>query len=387
VKPNVAEFAANNNRARPSAAKRNTWANGALPSGATMPVLPFIRPVSPLSSTVTVQAYAEPINSTGSKKIGRQLSLASHGNHYSDMHRQEAERALNGVSGLLSPPTGQKESFFSHLRKRARRISGRQQMPLSPNEDQFEANVGCVPWAISSRNSWLAESHVVQNSASHPDFAELDEALQNARSSLDLAADASAPMAHGPAKSAQRGASNPLLKRHLSLPQNHESIRVQGRNSPGSIGHSTSHARRAAQKPNLGPTDQYETPDEQEELLDEALATAHAATARLDRQQQRASEIYQTPSLFLGNARPPLRQAASEMVLSMPYPTPSPTAKHNNISFGHGDYNSQSKPIDINQSKYRKENSSYPFPTPPYDENDWAAAAAASIFAAGDHWT
>jgi meiosis induction protein kinase IME2/SME1 len=99
-----------------------------------MPILPSIRPISPLSNAVTAQANSRIANENpghqtmtaslqeekAAKKIGRQLSVASNGNHYADIHRQEAERALNGDGGLMSPPNGQKESFFSHLRSQRR---------------------------------------------------------------------------------------------------------------------------------------------------------------------------------------------------------------------------------------------------------------------------
>ena len=119
-----------------------------------MPILPSIRPVSPLSNAVTAQANSSVAHNHyhtspqqedlgKSKKIGRQLSVNSHGNHYSDIHRQEAERALNGI-GNTAASNAQKESFFSHLRKRARRLSGRNQA-AAVNYD-VEANAGCSPW-------------------------------------------------------------------------------------------------------------------------------------------------------------------------------------------------------------------------------------------------
>ena len=75
------------------------------------------------------------------------------------------------------------------------------------------------------------------------------------------------------------------------------------------------------------------------------------------------------------------------MNISAPYPTPSPSAKRNSVVFGNGEFNAQSKPIDIAQNKGKVDsNNNYPFPTPPYEENEWAAAAAASIFAASDTW-
>ena len=79
-------------KTRPQAGKRSTWTNG--PSNvAPMPILPTIKPISPLSDTVTAQAssrtssYNDAYHGAGqrnptiddkvAKKIGRQLSVAS----------------------------------------------------------------------------------------------------------------------------------------------------------------------------------------------------------------------------------------------------------------------------------------------------------------------
>ena len=89
---------------RPNATKRATWTNGVPSNGAPIPILPSIRPVSPLSDAVTARAShrAAEGDDKAAKKIGRQLSVASHGNHYADIHRQEAERALNGQTDRKS---------------------------------------------------------------------------------------------------------------------------------------------------------------------------------------------------------------------------------------------------------------------------------------------
>jgi len=108
---------------------------------------------------------------------------------------------------------------------------------------------------------------------------------------------------------------------------------------------------------------QYETPDEEDELLDEVLSSTHRALKKMDRNTQQ------------NDTRQPLRQSASNVALSNPYPTPSPSANGNAVLFGQG--NSNLTPTKMPQGN--KQSS-----TPPYDheENEWAAAAAASIFAA-----
>ncbi|RPA76770.1 kinase-like protein [Ascobolus immersus RN42] len=170
--------------------KRATWHPQR--NGAPMPILPTIRPVSPLSDAVTAQAAKAAkedkrrsvMDEKAIKKIGRQLSMASN-NHYND---SPGHVSNNGQ--LASPPPG-KESlgFFSHLRKRARRLSGRptSNLPASPNSDDLEANAGCNPWPASARSSMILDHH----STSHPttsstnDMRELDRAIRAVDSALD----------------------------------------------------------------------------------------------------------------------------------------------------------------------------------------------------------
>jgi meiosis induction protein kinase IME2/SME1 len=322
-----------------TSSKRNTWANGLPPNAAPIPILPSIKPISPLSNAVTAQAQArQASDDKASKKIGRQLSVASHGNHYADLHRQEAERALNGHSGLASPTSGQKESFFSHLRKRARRFSGRYQAPLSPSSDDIEANAGCSPFQ-SNRQSMIVDSlPPVANPLPSNDFAELDRALQGVKSSLEASSQSS--LVPPPGKS--RTSTNSYLKRNHSVPQSHDQ-RVNDYTS------GSSNRRRAAKSghSNL----HYDTPDEEEELLDEALASAQIAAHNLDKHAQN------------------------------PYLTPASSAHQHGVGYGQPRYTS--KPMDIVKPQNQQQDSyTSKWPTPPYEESDWAAAAAASIFAA-----
>ena len=370
---------------QPKNTKRNTWNQGAQASAAPMPILPSIRPVSPLSAAVTAHAHGGPdqMDAQGSKKIGRQLSAASHGNHYSDAHRQEAERALNGQSGLASPTASQKESFFSHLRKRARRFSGRHQAS-SPKDEEMQNGAGCHPWP-NNRNS-LTEI-MNQDPSTNPNFAELDKALQNVRSSVDAKGNQN-PHAAGygqqnSTKLSQRVASNPMLKRQHSLHQGHgEGQQSSPTPTPQTNMAASRSIRRAAHRPALG-ANQYDAPDEQDELLDEALSSAQVAAAHFDKQRQPKMQV---DAQARYDARAQQRQSASD--IAVPYPTPSQSSKRNSVGFGGNvDQNAQAKPIDIFQNKRHSNGGmGYPFPTPPYEENEWAAAAAASIAAAGDHY-
>ncbi|CAA9958370.1 Serine/threonine-protein kinase MAK [Pyrenophora teres f. maculata] len=330
---------------RPAATKRATWTNGASNNGAPIPILPSIKPISPLSAEVTAQANVRAANDElAAKKIGRQLSVASHGNHYADVHRQEAERALNGQSEITSP-AGHKEGFFSHLRKRARRLSGRYQTPMSPNSDDIEANAGCAPWATNSaRQSLIMDPAQGAASSSTSDFSELDKALQHVRDSVEAHSHQTSSM------KSSRVASNPMLKRHHSVPHGPEPRTGEnGINAPIS-----SRTRRALQNKS-NPSNRYETPNEEEELLSEVLASTHKAAKDLDSQKQNAA-------------------AGS-------YLTPSPSAKRNSVNFDQSEYMTPSKPVDISKNPAKNPDPVSKWPTPPYD-SDWASSVAASLMAA-----
>lgn len=350
------------NKTRPAATKRATWANGTTGNSAPMPILPSIKPVSPLPDQTTAKAdvrRAEQTEERQGKKIGRQLSVNSSGNHYADIHRQEAERALNGQTGLKSPTSSSRESFFSHLRKRARRLSGRHQGSMSPNEADVEANAGCAPWPTTNNRQSIPDAQAIAplaaNPSTDPGFAELDKALQNVRYSLDVSAGA----ANTPPKYPTRVSSNPALKRHHSLPNG------EGRQSPSPMVNRT---RRSVRQPHPG--HRYETPDEEEELLDEAINSAHQAASRLDVLPSNAAP------------RPSVQHLTSDPGFAVPYLTPSPSKDQMRVSFGAHEV-TPSKPVDIPPMRTDKHANVQPqWPTPPYEENDWAAAAAASILSA-----
>ncbi|PWY89553.1 putative meiosis induction protein kinase [Aspergillus sclerotioniger CBS 115572] len=342
-------------KSKPAPSKRATWANGA-----PMPILPSIRPVSPLSNAVTAQANSslahsgDSANSKASKKIGRQLSVNSHGNHYADIHRQEAERALNG-GAMLSPAITPKESFFSHLRKRARRLSGRNQANTA---DDVEANAGCMPW--SNRSSLALDSVNVSEPKPNSDLSELDKALQTVKCSLDSAALGNVPVQ---ITSAVDGT------KRQSMPQG--SIRAMGESpvsTNGTGGPISSRNRRAMQMSN-NPIHRYETPEEEDELLDEVLHSASKAARRLAQTE--------VPSDVTSNYnRQPLGNDSSRPLPS-PYPTPSPSAKCDGVSFGHSETTPCRRlPLPEEQADA---NSSRQWPTPPYEDGEWAKPAPAKF--------
>ncbi|KAK6081287.1 hypothetical protein SCUP515_02975 [Seiridium cupressi] len=352
-------------KTRPPNGKRTTWTNG--PSNvAPMHILPTIKPISPMSDTVHAQAsnrtpsyndsYANgsqrnvSMEEKAAKKIGRQLSVQSTTNHYAEIHRQQAERALNGNTGLASPPSGHKESFFSHLRKRARRFSGRHQTPVSPAYDDIEAQAGCGPWA-SNRSSMVIDQ---QQPGPIPTKIEnldsLDRTLQHGETSQPPI-----PPSHMVTPTSN-------LKRHHSLPHQQPRSVDNLIGAARGIGPISSRTRRAQATHGVH---QYDAPAEEDELLDEVLNSTHRAMKRMER-----------------DGKPGLRQSASNMGLSNPYPTPSPSANGNQVLFGDSHEVVTPQPLDLKKTV----RDPHKWPTPPYEESEWATSAAASIWAAGNRF-
>jgi meiosis induction protein kinase IME2/SME1 len=333
---------------RPNANKRATWTQGVIANAAPIPILPSIRPVSPLSDAVTAQATVQRTHTTG-KKAGSQLSVASQ--QYADIHRQETEKALTGrQSGLVSPTSAHKESFFSHLRKRARRFSGRYHTPISPSDD-IESNAGNGSWANRQSGNFLGALPSIPNDTGS--FAELDKALQNVRSSIDFSAPAPAPLS---SNQYLKPTGHSMLKRHHSTgskePQAASSIRQV------KATHKQSH-------PNL----QYPTPDEEDELLHESLMSARHAAQNLNSQAWNHSNNLQN------NLQPPHHGHHYNQM----YPTPSPSANRNSVHYGHTDYVPQAKPVDIYRPRHTTDSLQPRWPTPPYEENEWAKSASTNM--------
>ena len=346
-----------NGKQRPSANKRATW-QGTPATGAPMPILPSIKPISPVPNTVSAEAQhadtkAARVSEDKSKKIGRQLSVNSHGNHYPDVHRQEAEKALSGVRGLASPPSGQKESFFSHLRKRARRFSGRHGL-ASPGGDDIEAQAAAAPW--SNRSSMVVDKIIPE---AHTDFLDLDQALQSVRYSLEK------NEAQVAEQQAKVQSSN-----HSPLKRTHSLSRSRSQRSTDNLSSTTTRAPARARRTfqlSSNPQ-QYEVPAEEDELLDEALNGARRAARGLntdsspqkDAQRQAMTHITSQPSMHSA------------------YLTPSPSANRDGVQFG--STQTPSKPLNITQQKQEEYVPSH-WPTPPYEVNEWASRTAANIFA------
>lgn len=353
-------------KSRPPANKRTTWTNG-ISNVAPMPILPTIRPISPLSDAVTAQAsnrtpsyndaYANahrqaPVEEKPSKKIGRQLSVQSSTNHYADLHRQQAERALNGNGGLVSPPSAHKEGFFSHLRKRARRFSGRHQTPVSPIEPDMESQPGCGPWG-SNRSSMVIDQPPAPVPVPKDTYEPLDRALRDAQQNSDSL--------HAPVPPAHQVSSTSNLKRHHSIP--HHQPRSVDPHAPSNrtTGPVSSRTRRAQAAHGVH---HYDAPAEEDELLDEVLSSTQRAMRRMEK-----------------NSSSVVRQSSCNAGFRNPYPTPSPSANGNACLFDDGQEAIAPKPLDLNRKA-----SAYKWPTPPYEESEWAAAASASIWAASNRF-
>lgn len=381
-------------KSRPSAAKRATWTNGMTPLvGAPMPILPSIRPISPFSDAVTAQAHRRSPNlgpskivestshesNKASKKVGRQLSVASNGNHYADSHRGDAERASNGNRDSMSPNGYQKEGFFSHLRKRARRLSGRPQVPLSPNSDDLEATAGCAPWP-SNRSSMVLDSATMET-AMKKNLTDVEKVLPHGRYVGEVSPSPNVSQL-------PKGSGAYLTNSAATGPERHHSVpigqaprtleTISGSNA--ATGPVSSRTRRALHM-STQPAQMYETPDEKDELRHDASNGPHLAAMNKDRCQRIESDKYSHAQSNKDNSRYSSQPAVHSEAMSNPYPTPSPSAKRNGVHFNGSHAIEHTQPLNIPKLA-RKDDLHSKWPTPPYEENEWGAAAAASIFAA-----
>lgn len=410
-------LAAASSKVRPHVGKRATWASG--PSnGAPMPILPSIRPISPLSNAITAQASTgSEMTERSSKKIGRQLSVASHGNHYADAYRTESEKLAHGHAAVASPTSGSKESFFSHLRKRARRLSGRNQVPNTPKYDDVEATAG-TQWAPSNRSSMTLDVQMA-GEAAKGNFTELDRALQSVRYGLDPAS---------------QGLPTPTgtLRKHHSLQQVHVPRLLDDLSSSSAAAASASAAAATAAIANsqpissrtrralhfsTHPAHRYETPDEEDELLDEALHGMQRAVLGMDRPRHVPAPIATNLSKGLSASasatnlsstgigphdvrsvlatkdanRAQATPASARFTQSYhnPYPTPSPSAKRNGVLFAGGLVREPATPLSattevrvLPRGKVDREADHVgSWPTPPSEHSDWARVATANIMA------
>ena len=374
-------------RFRPFANKRATWTHGTSSNAAPMPILPSIRPISPFSATVNAQAHSDgavhmrpeagqhaPDVKPG-KKVGRQLSVQSQSNHYADLHRQDAERALSGQRLPQSPSPEQKEGFFSHLRKRARRFSGKPQGSTSPGPEDTEAGTGCSPWQ-SNRNSMIIDSNM--DTILKKSFSDVDKALQSATYGAQPLSPPPEPVPSTQLMPPFNSA-DITPQRHPSLSKSVSNPALDSPSLSGSGGPISSRTRRALHK-STHPSHIYDTPDEEDELLQEALNSAQNARKTLERRSRTEEQYYQKSRSTADNTPQPKVPPPNGIPTVNSYPTPSPFAKRNGILFDQRIMDEPVTTLNIGNTRPRDVNPRWP--TPPYEENEWAASAAASIFAA-----
>jgi len=377
-------------KTRPLATKRATWSIGSSQYGAPMPFLPNIKPVSPIQNTVHAQAlesFSSPNKEESAATLTRQLSMLSQQKtNTSELHQNENERALRAKSSRpnLVSPTQTKESFFSHIRKRTRRWSGKPGMPTTPHGDDLEASAaGHATWHAPAQNH-AQDLQAAMVPPSQTDFGDIDNALRGIQCRMS-------PTKASPVRNLNHQASTPILHRQPSRILNQEE-QPQGMVSPLRLGSAASSLRanqRAMQRPGFF-TQRRRAPSNQVETiatLDQALGSASAAMAHLDQQRRQYSPERYAPTVARRTSRPNLRPSASTIGMrSGPYPTPSPSTRHE--SDGYADW---TKPMDIRANTSQ---TGHPFPTPPYDESalaaryedPWAAAAAVAIAEAGQVW-
>ncbi len=380
-------------KARPAASKRATWTNGVTPGvGAPMPILPSIRPISPFSDAVTAQAQRRLSNNgpskmvdsapresaKASKKVGRQLSVASHGNHYADSHRSDAERASNGNRDSMSPNGNQKEGFFSHLRKRARRLSGRPQAPISPDSDDLETTAGCGPWP-SNRSSMVLDSTTTETPLKR-NVADVDKTIPHGRHGNDPSPSPNASQLQKRASAYAGNSASTGSERHPPMPQGLAPRNLDTFSGANAASGPVSSRTRRALHMSTQPAQMYETPDEKDELRHDAVHGTARAGANMDRSNRMEDDRYCHTQTEKEKTRYLSHQAVDHGALLNPYPTPSPSAKRNGVHFSSGVTGEPATPLSIPKAA-PKDDLHPKWPTPPDEENDWAAAAA-SIFAA-----
>jgi meiosis induction protein kinase IME2/SME1 len=199
------------------------------------------------------------------------------------------------------------------------------------------------------------------------EFSDLDKILQNVRYSLDRSDGNSTGRQDSTEKAFNQGS----LKRTHSIP------RSQGgkADDPSNVAPAPNNPR--SRRPIA--VNQYETPEEADELLDEVLRSANRAAKRLDQPQQQAHRMALAQKDYNRQSLPHLPYGST---VESAYLTPSPSAKRDGVSF---DTNgaTQSQPLNITKQRPQQEHAPPHWPTPPYEENEWAPTAASSIFAAG----
>ena len=209
------------------------------------------------------------------------------------------------------------------------------------------------------------------------DFTELDKVLESVQNYEPIAVQLPQPLPQAPAY-------NPIMtsamapKRTSSL--NRQSIGQDEVTAPPAP--VSSRTRRALHL-SSHPSYKYETPDEEDELLDEALHGVQRLAKNLDKPYKAQDDSSRNVLSTKDANKPSLHHSLSVGSIVNPYPTPSPSARRNGVLFNQTLMDEPATPINIVRNKHKESANQVLWPTPPYEESEWAASAAASIFAAG----
>jgi meiosis induction protein kinase IME2/SME1 len=112
------------------------------------------------------------------------------------------------------------------------------------------------------------------------------------------------------------------------------------------------------------------------------LRSANRAVRRLDQNGPSKEQTQRTVLAQKDYNRQSLPHITSNPAPQGAYLTPSPSAKRNGVQFN-SSTSIPAQPLNITKKRNEQEHVPALWPTPPYEENEWAAAAANSIFAAG----
>lgn len=211
--------------------------------------------------------------------------------------------------------------------------------------------------------------------------AEVDKNVQQARHGVDASPSPNTlQLPKGNNVNPANGVS-PSLERHHSNPPGQAARNLDSLSASHAASGPVSSRTRRALHMSAQPTQLYEPPDEQDELRHDAVHSAQRAAGNMDRSERVDDDGYRLTRPDKETPRYPSQTSLNAGALLNPYPTPSPSAKRNGVLFNNSLLIEPATPLNI--AKVPPKEDVHPkWPTPPYEENEWAAAAAASIFAA-----
>jgi meiosis induction protein kinase IME2/SME1 len=161
-------------------------------------------------------------------------------------------------------------------------------------------------------------------SSNQNDFSELDRALQNVRYSLDRP-----QLTNDGAQSHSNGhPDHSSLKRQHSTPQ---APAAQSAENLASCSTPVSTRTRRALQMAMHPVHHYETPEEEDELLDEVLNSTHRAATKLDHHHKADERKHRVALKQRDDNRQSMSIFSHHLATPDPYPTPSASAKRDGV--------------------------------------------------------